>query len=326
MVLVCTLAACGGGSDAASPGAADNNVVWGSSSQGSDTYVTAVSMSDVVAKNSEVATTVQAVGGAVAIVKALETGDVGMGIVNSAAASSAFKGDAPFEEPVDVRMHLRGYEVPWQLIVRKDAGIDDPSDLAGKRLAGERPALVELRAVTDAMLEASGVNPDEVKMVSTNETNEVIDALQQGTLDAAVLPGSIGASNLSQLAFTGDVAWIDLSAQAESMVGALGSAFSSSTIPAGTYDGQVDDVTTVAHTQVTVARDDLSEETVYNMTKALIENASDIQGSSPEMWSVENTLSVPPAVPFHAGAIKYFDEIGAWTEELQEAQDELMAK
>lgn len=319
------LTACGGG-DAAGGNDTGSNVVWGSASQGSDTYVTAVSMSDVVAQNTEIATTVQSVGGAIAILRALDDGDIGMGIGNTAAVTSAFAGEAPFEAPVPVRVQLKGFQVPWQLIVRADSGIDEISDLEGKRLAGERPALMEVRAVTDAILEAGNVDPSTVNIVSTNETNEVIDALKQGTLDAAVLPGSAGASNLSQLAFSSDVKWVDLSDHVDRMLESLGGAFEAGTIPAETYEGQMQDVTTVATTQVTVAGKDVPEETVYAITKALVENSNKIQGPSPESWSVENTLSTPPTVPFHPGAIRYFDEVGVWTDDLQAAQDELLAQ
>lgn len=322
LLIVGAVAGC---SNADSPsGGGDSNIVLGAASQGSSVYVTAVSMGEIVSQNSDVSATVQSVGGAVPIIRALEDGSVDMGMPQTAAVVNAYEGVGPFEEPVDVRMQLQGPSVPWQLIARSDAGIDSLADLEGKRLGGERPALTEIRAVSDAMLDAAGLTADDVQIESTNDTNEAIDALKQGTLDAVVLPGSIGASNMEELAFSSDVEWVDLSDHVGTMVETLGGAFEESTIPAGTYEGQEDDVEVVATRQVLIADEGASEDAVYSVTQAIMEHRSEIQGALADSWSVENTLSSEFVVPFHPGAVRYFEETGDWSSDLQRTQDELL--
>ena len=56
----------------------------------------------------------------------------------------------------------------------------------------------------------------------------------------------------------------------------------------------------------------LSEETVYNLTKALFDNQSEIAAAHAkgEELSLEYAVS-GISVPFHPGAEKYFKEVGA---------------
>ena len=83
------------------------------------------------------------------------------------------------------------------------------------------------------------------------------------------------------------------------------------TIPAGTYEGQTEDVTTVTVKATLIVSASASEDDVYNLTKAIFDNTAAIaaeNGKGAEL-SVENATSGMSA-PFHAGAAKYYAEKG----------------
>ena len=87
------------------------------------------------------------------------------------------------------------------------------------------------------------------------------------------------------------------------------------TIPAGTYNGQAEDVTTVTVKATLIVAASASEDDVYNLTKAIFDNVDAIaaeNGKGKEL-SVENATS-GMAAPFHAGAAKYFAEKGVTVE------------
>ncbi len=86
-----------------------------------------------------------------------------------------------------------------QIVVRVGSGIEKPEDLAGKTIIGKRPALPELGLITDALLKVYNIDPSKVSIVSTTNTGEAINALKSDTVDAAVIPGSAGASYLQSL-------------------------------------------------------------------------------------------------------------------------------
>ena len=87
--------------------------------------------------------------------------------------------------------------------------------------------------------------------------------------------------------------------------------YTSYTIPAGTYEDQAADVKTVTVKATLIVSASATEEQVYNLTKAIFDNISEIakeNGKGAEL-SIENATSGMTA-PFHAGAAKYFAEKG----------------
>ena len=87
--------------------------------------------------------------------------------------------------------------------------------------------------------------------------------------------------------------------------------YTSYVIPAGTYAGQTEDVTTVTVKATLIVAASASEDDVYNLTKAIFDNVDAIaaeNGKGKEL-SIENATS-GMAAPFHAGAAKYFAEKG----------------
>ena len=58
-----------------------------------------------------------------------------------------------------------------------------------------------------------------------------------------------------------------------------------------------------------VVRDDLDEQLVYDMTKAIFENLDQVKHAKAKLIKVENALN-GVGVDVHPGAQKYFDEKG----------------
>ncbi len=67
---------------------------------------------------------------------------------------------------------------------------------------------------------------------------------------------------------------------------------------------------------------------VYNVTKAMHQHFEDYQGSAPGMegWAMDRQPVETSFVPFHEGTVRYFKEIGLWTEEAQRNQDQQIAR
>jgi TRAP transporter TAXI family solute receptor len=83
-------------------------------------------------------------------------------------------------------------------------------------------------------------------------------------------------------------------------------------IPAGTYKGQDADVKTVAAKATLVVGSEVSEKVVYDLTKALFENQAELATAHAKGKELKLEDAVQGiSVPFHAGAEKYFKEVGA---------------
>ena len=82
-------------------------------------------------------------------------------------------------------------------------------------------------------------------------------------------------------------------------------------IPAGTYNGQDEDVATVAVGAVILARDDVSEDVIYALTADIFDNAPDLISSHAKYGELSTEFGASiTSVPYHPGAAKYFAEKG----------------
>jgi TRAP transporter TAXI family solute receptor len=249
-------------------------------------------------------------------------------MLNSYAITNAFLGIEQYSKTgrIPLRVLTQGQERFNYIIARKDSGIKAPADLQGKKFIGKRRALRDIEAVADALFKAYKVTKDSVKVLETSETNEALDALKTGAVDAIEVPGGVRASNLMNLAGDVDVLFLSIpDDKLDVMLDELGPAFQKGIVPAGTYKGQNEAIQLPMLLLGVTVRADFPEETAYKITKTLIESQKELQAvhSVGKEWTTENALKKPPA-PFHPGAVKYFKEKGLWNDQLDQTQQKLL--
>ena len=78
---------------------------------------------------------------------------------------------------------------------------------------------------------------------------------------------------------------------------------------------------------ILVGLDTTDEDLTYNMTKAMIELLPVYSGKTPGIdgWALE-FQQLQWVIPYHAGAIRYYEEAGAWSDEAQKHNDMLIAR
>ncbi|MXW86654.1 MAG: TAXI family TRAP transporter solute-binding subunit, partial [Boseongicola sp. SB0667_bin_21] len=82
-------------------------------------------------------------------------------------------------------------------------------------------------------------------------------------------------------------------------------------IPGGTYEDVAADTPTYGLANGLVVLADVSEERVYEMTKAIFESLDDLAGVHPAFGRVsKDTVLNGFGAPLHPGALKYYREIG----------------
>jgi len=82
-------------------------------------------------------------------------------------------------------------------------------------------------------------------------------------------------------------------------------------IPAATYPNQDQDIQTIAKSNLLVARKDVDDEAVYQVTKAMFENLDFLRNIHDAMYetSLDRALVGVP-MPLHPGALRYYQEVG----------------
>ena len=144
--------------------------------------------------------------------------------------------------------------------------------------------------------------------------NPSADALQNNQIAAASMPAGVPVGGVTRAfaAMPGQLTLLSFTeeqiVQANGDFGTLWTAFH---IPAGTYPGQDEDVTTIGQPNFLAVNDRVPDDVVYEITKAMFENLAFLQAIHPATneMSLEVALNGLP-VPLHPGALRFFEEAG----------------
>lgn len=235
-------------------------------------------------------------------------GEIGFALGDS--VKSAWEGDAEagFNAKLD---KLRGIAAIYpnyiQIVASKESGVKDFADLKGKGLSvGAPKSGTELNA--RRIFEAMGMSYDDLGQTEYLPFGESVELIKNRQLDATLQSAGLGVASIKDLALSLPVTVVSVPA---SVAEKLGAPFLAATIPAGTYEGQAEDVPTLAITNILVTHSDVSDETAYQMTKQLFENLPDMVAAhaAAKAISLENGAKGLP-VPLHPGAERYYKEKG----------------
>ncbi|MCX8084260.1 MAG: TAXI family TRAP transporter solute-binding subunit [Calditerrivibrio sp.] len=191
--------------------------------------------------------------------------------------------------------------------------IMDLRNLKGKPFSiGKRGSGTEGSGRT--ILKALGIDVDKEFKLEYLDYNQSIQAMMDKRVGAANIPAGVPAAAITQLyAQLGEKGAIVLDFTDDQLkkIRASYPIWTRYVIKAGTYPGQSKDIKTIGQPNILVARKDLSEETVYLVTKTIFENLQFLTNIHPatKELSLNEALDGLP-VPLHPGAYKYYKEKG----------------
>jgi TRAP transporter TAXI family solute receptor len=311
------------------PARAQESIRIGSSSIGSDFYTIAVGAGDLIHKYAKMSASVESVGGSTASINALGAGKIEFALSNAFAATAGYTATHMFKgRPINVRLVLQGQPTFRILVARKGSGIKTPKDLEGKIVIAKRRALPELALTMNALAKVFGIDMSKVKVVETTNTGEALTALRAGTVDAAILPGGLKAPQFEEPLRNGVFEFVYISKKGrDAALKLLPKAIHGKTVPAGAFTNQKQDLYTFELSSYFVARGDIPDDVVYKVTKAILDHHKEFMSyhSAAASWTAQASLE-NPAIPFHAGAVRYYKEKGLWTGELEALQKSLLKK
>ena len=196
------------------------------------------------------------------------------------------------------------------LVARADAKIKTLADLKGKRVAMGEPSsgtLAEARLV----LEAAGLSECRLKPQYLR-LSEAAAQLERGTLDAFFVTGGDPVPAISDVASMIPVRLVPVIGTARTKLERQ-FGLSAMTIPGATYPGIDADIQTVGTTALFVVSADAPDELVYEITKALWQDATrrilDNGHPAGRRIRFENALK-GITIPLHPGALRYYKEAG----------------
>ena len=239
---------------------------------------------------------------------ALKDGEAELAFTQTDVAAYAVEGINAFDgEPVDTVLGLGSlYPETVQIVTTEKSGIKSVEDLKGKKVSVGAPGSgTYINA--EQILEVHGMTMDDIDAQNL-DFGESAGGIKDGNIDAAFITAGTPTGAVEELQATSDVFVLPIAEDKANELIEKYPYYAADTIPAGTY-GLEEDIHTVAVLAMIVVKDDLSEDVVYNITKAIYENSDNIAHAKAEFISLDSALD-GIGFELHPGAKKYYEEAG----------------
>lgn len=306
LALILPTAACGSGSSA---------IRFGAAGVGGMYSAFASSFAQVVSDDrDDLNISVRSTAGSAANLRLLSDGYIQLGIAQADLTDEAYHGTGDFKNN-----SLQGYSAvaalyteDCQIVVRADSDIYSLDDLMRRKVSvGEEESGTERNA--EQILQIYGL--DGLVECENYDYTDAADALSSGEIDAMFITAGVQTTVIEELTRSCDIRLLSIDdTHAEKLMEAY-DFYVRDTIPANTYTGQTEDVSTLGVKSLLLASDDLSDKTVQALTELLFAHSQDIQYSlSLDLQMDETTATENVSIPFHSGAAAYYESQGVTVE------------
>ena len=255
--------------------------------------------------------TVTSTGASKANIQLVDVGEADLAIVQNDVMYYAYTGTDLFEDEgaYETFSTVAGLYDETVQIITCNSDINSVEDLKGKTVSvGDAGSGVEFNA--KQILAAYDMSFDDINVVNAS-FGDSADSLKDGKIDAAFIVAGAPTTAVVDLATTKDVSLVQLDEEHIKKLQENYDFYTETVIPADTYKGVSEDATTVSVRATLIASNDVSEDAVYELLKAMFDNQKDlIAGHAKfEFLNLEDAVK-GISVPFHPGAKKYFEEQG----------------
>jgi TRAP transporter TAXI family solute receptor len=257
---------------------------------------------------------VESTGGSVFNLNAVRSGELEFGVAQSDTQFHAYNGSSSFEEQganTDLRAVFSLHPEPFTVVARADAGITSFADLQGKRVNIGNPGSGQ-RNTMELVMETIGWTMDDFEVVSELQAGEQAQALCDNNIDAMVYTVGHPSGAIQEATTACDTVLVNVTEDAVMDLVEETPFYRVATIPGGMYRGTDDDVTTFGVGATFVTSAEVSEDVVYEVTKAIFENLDTFRSLHPALATLdpEEMVTDGLSAPLHAGAERYFREAG----------------
>ena len=258
--------------------------------------------------------TAEVTGGSVANLQLIGTGKPYIALTQADAALDALKGEDKFKgRPVPVRNLAILYPNRMHVVTTEGTGVNTIADLKGKRVSTGSPgSATEVFAFR--VIEAGGLHHDKDMRRERLGVAESVNALKDKKIDAFFWVGGLPTAAVTDLGASPGVKikLLDIANLVPAMTKKYGNIYIQDVIPKGTYPGQTTDNRQATVLNLLVVHENMSEQTAYNITKAVFDYQKDLVAVHKEAANItfQNQKEADSPVPWHPGALKFYKEKG----------------
>ena len=304
-------------SDGQAEGMVPDYLEFFSGSQGGSWYQVGSQLA-ALAQEATGVTSKVAAGGGSANPDTLQNGEGYFGLVYSGVGYQAYLGEGDYTESHDnLNAVISMYSMPFLIVALSgDESVNSVYDLSDKNLSLGKAGQTGY-TIAQAVLKAHGIDLEGDSFTGMNSflgDSERMDMLRDRQLDAITGLLPLDNSTLQSMSMTPGIKLISMDENVIGEIQADVPGLEKITIAPHSFDeNQEEEIVTVAAITSLYCRDDLDEELVYNITKAIYENASTLYQYFGEENSVivnDPLAGIDEKMPVQPGAGRFYREIG----------------
>ena len=228
------------------------------------------------------------------------------------------RGDHKGKDYKNLRLVFNNRPLTIGMLVRKDSGIKSFSDLKGKRLPTGWKAFPTQNQYQLAMLKTVGLTVDDIVGVPVPDliraANDFMEGKNDATAIATVAPKVVEMNNA-----VGGIRFLSLPEGPDSLkaLQSVHQDFFYVTVQPSKRTVGIEEPTRILAVDITVVSGThVTDDVVYALTKTAYENKKDLVKAHGSFMSFfpKNMVKRSFTIPYHPGAIKFYKEVGLWTE------------
>lgn len=266
-------------------------------------------LAQYITNNTDVAITAVTSNGSADNIDRLDLNLSQLGTVQNDVAYYAYNGIRVFEgAPVTSFTALAALYTETVQLITCDPEIKSVADLAGKTVSiGASGSGVYYNALD--FLAAYDMTEADIT-ATYDDFNASAERLKDHMIDAAFVVAGHPTPAVTDLCTTTETYLVSLDADHVAKLQEINSAYAETIIPAGTYAGIDEDVTTVGIKATLIANGEVSEDEAYTIVSTIFENVDAIAEQHAKGLELDLAYASTCGLPYHAGAAKYFAEKG----------------
>ncbi len=255
----------------------------------------------------------ESTGGSIYNINTIRSGELDFGIAQSDWQYHAYNGTSKFAEKgpfKELRAVFSVHPEPVTIIARDDSGIQNITDLKGKRVNIGNPGSGTL-GTWEVIEKTMGWKRSDLALAAQMKSSETGAALCDNKIDAYFWlvghPSALTQETLASCPSHLVNAW---SPEIEKLVNDT-PYYRKAVIPAGMYNNK-EDITTFGVGATFVTRADVPEDVVYTVVKSVFENFDQFKKLHPAFANLDPQQMIRDSLsaPLHPGAVKYYKEKG----------------
>jgi TRAP transporter TAXI family solute receptor len=258
-----------------------------------------------------------------------DRGSVDMCLATNRNYHLSYRGMYPYKEKLKNLRQISGGTILYTgYIARADSGMKTIADLKGKR-ATISPDTFGAYHDPRTLIRAAGLDPDkDVTLVPAAGVTACLDLFMEGRVDASWT--SVGTAKTKEAAAKlGGLTWLSVCGSYDDdrarFIRKNSPGVDVAFVKAGILPEVKNDFWFLKQIVCLATHKDMSEEAIYQITKAIWENHDELAKIHPQLktW-FPNMINDSGAFPYHRGAVRFYKEVGAWTDKMEKIQRKVL--